>query len=152
MSLWVLRATWLITGIIAESRTKRTVCNCCTLISGHLSGGIYGNLSRFSDRIRSWSCPALGLGKGNYNQSHAFSSKRHSTHEFSQKTVEDFAADGIGLDIWEMHSSMGNRKMSFADLPNLWVPLALLGLIVLAAVFFSRSRWSLESRAFHIIH
>ncbi|AFZ27540.1 hypothetical protein Cylst_5530 [Cylindrospermum stagnale PCC 7417] len=29
--------------------------------------------------------------------------------------------------------------MAFADLPNLWVPLALLGLIVLAAVFFSRS-------------
>lgn len=29
--------------------------------------------------------------------------------------------------------------MSFSDLPNLWVPLALLGLIVIAAVFFSRS-------------
>jgi hypothetical protein len=30
--------------------------------------------------------------------------------------------------------------MSLSDLPNLGVPLALLGLIVLAAVFFSRSR------------
>ncbi|WP_277877226.1 MULTISPECIES: hypothetical protein [Nostocaceae] len=29
--------------------------------------------------------------------------------------------------------------MSLADVPNLWVPLAFLGLIVLAAVFFSRS-------------
>jgi hypothetical protein len=29
--------------------------------------------------------------------------------------------------------------MSLSDVPNLWVPLALLGLIVLAAVFFSRS-------------
>lgn len=29
--------------------------------------------------------------------------------------------------------------MSMSDLPNLWVPLALLGLIVIAAVFFSRS-------------
>ncbi|PMB42139.1 hypothetical protein CEN41_15930, partial [Fischerella thermalis CCMEE 5330] len=29
--------------------------------------------------------------------------------------------------------------MSFNDLPNLWVPLALLGLIIAAAVFFSRS-------------
>jgi hypothetical protein len=29
--------------------------------------------------------------------------------------------------------------MSLSDLPNLWVPLALLGLIVIAAVFFSRS-------------
>lgn len=28
--------------------------------------------------------------------------------------------------------------MSFSDLPNLLVPLALLGLIVIAAVFFSR--------------
>ena len=28
--------------------------------------------------------------------------------------------------------------MSMSDLPNLWVPLALLGLIVIAAVFFSR--------------
>jgi len=30
-------------------------------------------------------------------------------------------------------------KMSFADIPNLWVPLVLLGLIVAAAVFFSRN-------------
>ncbi|MBD2499519.1 hypothetical protein [Anabaena azotica] len=29
--------------------------------------------------------------------------------------------------------------MSLSDLPNLWVPLVLLGLIVAAAVFFSRS-------------
>ncbi|WP_277927149.1 hypothetical protein [Nostoc spongiaeforme] len=29
--------------------------------------------------------------------------------------------------------------MSWSDVPNLWVPLGLLGLIVLAAVFFSRS-------------
>ncbi len=29
--------------------------------------------------------------------------------------------------------------MSLSDMPNLWVPLALLGLIVIAAVFFSRS-------------
>ena len=29
--------------------------------------------------------------------------------------------------------------MSMSDLPNLWVPLALLGLIVIAAVYFSRS-------------
>lgn len=29
--------------------------------------------------------------------------------------------------------------MSLSDVPNLWVPLALLGLIVIAAVFFSRS-------------
>ena len=28
--------------------------------------------------------------------------------------------------------------MSLSDVPNLWVPLALLGLIVIAAVFFSR--------------
>lgn len=30
--------------------------------------------------------------------------------------------------------------MSVSDLPNLWVPLALLGLIIIAAVFFSRIR------------
>lgn len=29
--------------------------------------------------------------------------------------------------------------MSLSDVPNLWVPLALLGLIAMAAVFFSRS-------------
>lgn len=29
--------------------------------------------------------------------------------------------------------------MSLSDVPNLWVPIALLGLIVIAAVFFSRS-------------
>jgi|GEM_PF-4714426 len=29
--------------------------------------------------------------------------------------------------------------MSFTDLPNLWVPLVLLGLILLAAIFFSRT-------------
>ena len=29
--------------------------------------------------------------------------------------------------------------MSMSDLPNLWVPLALLGVIIIAAVFFSRS-------------
>jgi hypothetical protein len=29
--------------------------------------------------------------------------------------------------------------MSLSDFPNLWVPLALLGLIIIAAVFFSRS-------------
>jgi hypothetical protein len=29
--------------------------------------------------------------------------------------------------------------MSLSDIPNLWVPLALLGLIVLAAVYFNRS-------------
>jgi len=28
--------------------------------------------------------------------------------------------------------------MSLSDLPNLWVPLALLSLIIIAAVFFSR--------------
>jgi hypothetical protein len=30
--------------------------------------------------------------------------------------------------------------MNLSDLPNLWVPLALLSLIVLAAVYFSRTR------------
>jgi hypothetical protein len=30
--------------------------------------------------------------------------------------------------------------MSLQDVPNLWVPLALLGLIIIAAVFFSRSQ------------
>jgi hypothetical protein len=29
--------------------------------------------------------------------------------------------------------------MSLSDVPNLWVPLALLGLIIVAAVFFNRS-------------
>ncbi|KPQ37904.1 MAG: hypothetical protein HLUCCO16_15320 [Phormidium sp. OSCR] len=29
--------------------------------------------------------------------------------------------------------------MTIADLPNLWVPLALLGLILVAAIFFSRA-------------
>ena len=29
--------------------------------------------------------------------------------------------------------------MSLSDLPNLWIPLALLGLIIIAAMFFSRS-------------
>jgi hypothetical protein len=29
--------------------------------------------------------------------------------------------------------------MTIADLPNLWVPLALLGLIIAAAIFFSRA-------------
>jgi hypothetical protein len=29
--------------------------------------------------------------------------------------------------------------MSLSDVPNLWVPLALLGLIIIAAIFFSRS-------------
>lgn len=32
-----------------------------------------------------------------------------------------------------------NADMSMSDLPNLWVPLALLVLIVIAAVFFTRS-------------
>ncbi|MEH1943386.1 MAG: hypothetical protein V7L01_24635 [Nostoc sp.] len=32
-----------------------------------------------------------------------------------------------------------NLNMSLSDIPNLWVPLALLGLIIVAAVFFSRS-------------
>ncbi len=38
-------------------------------------------------------------------------------------------------------TSLGGEsyKMSFADIPNLWVPLALLGLIIAAAVFFSRN-------------
>ncbi|RUR84259.1 hypothetical protein ACF3DV_30660 [Chlorogloeopsis fritschii PCC 9212] len=30
--------------------------------------------------------------------------------------------------------------MTLQDVPNLWVPLALLGLIIIAAVFFSRSQ------------
>jgi hypothetical protein len=29
--------------------------------------------------------------------------------------------------------------MSLSDIPNLWVPLALLGLIIIAAIFFSRT-------------
>jgi len=29
--------------------------------------------------------------------------------------------------------------MDLLDLPNLWVPLALLGLIIIAAIFFTRS-------------
>ena len=29
--------------------------------------------------------------------------------------------------------------MDLSDLPNLWAPLALLGLIIIAAIFFSRS-------------
>ncbi|MBG1259073.1 hypothetical protein [Nostoc commune] len=32
-----------------------------------------------------------------------------------------------------------NLNMSLSDIPNLWVPLALLGLIIVAAVFFSHS-------------
>jgi hypothetical protein len=32
-----------------------------------------------------------------------------------------------------------DEKSSMIELVNLWVPLALLGLIILAAIFFSRS-------------
>jgi hypothetical protein len=39
-----------------------------------------------------------------------------------------------------LFESFEKAAMSLSDLPNLWVPLALLGLIVLAAVYFSHSR------------
>ncbi|MBD2386453.1 hypothetical protein [Cylindrospermum sp. FACHB-282] len=35
--------------------------------------------------------------------------KHCATHEFSQKTEFEFAADGIGFYISKMHSSMGKR-------------------------------------------
>jgi hypothetical protein len=44
-----------------------------------------------------------------------------------------------GYDITEIIPDNG-CIMSWSDVPNLLVPLAMLGLIVIAAVFFSRSR------------
>lgn len=41
-----------------------------------------------------------------------------------------------------MHSRkiLAIALVTIADLPNLWVPLTLLGLIIIAAIFFARSK------------